>query len=68
MSTNGRQPTETANRIAALRLFLHRELDRVFDVVCDPNWAGTVGIQISGRAGRPGEPRVTEEKYGVCGQ
>jgi hypothetical protein len=63
---NSERVNPTADRIVAMRLLLHRELDRLYDILCNPNWTGTVGISISGKAGRPGEPRITEEKYGVC--
>jgi len=66
MSTQGGRPAnETSDRIIAMRLWLHRRFDELYDHLTDPDFTGTIGIEISGKDGRPGEPRVKEERYGA---
>ena len=66
MSNQGGRPAnETSDRILAMRLWLHRRFDELYDHLTDPDFTGTVGIEISGKDGRPGEPRVKEERYGA---
>ena len=65
MSTRSNPVNPTADRIIALRLWIHRRFDELYDKLTDPAFTGTIGIEISGKDGRPGEPRVREERYGV---
>jgi len=57
--------SHTADRIIALRLWMHRRLDALYDRLTDKNFTGTVSIEISGKEGRPGEPRARVEEYGA---
>ena len=63
----GRIPNQTADVIIAKRLWLHRKWDELWDLATDPAFTGTIGIEISAKAGRPGEPRVKIEHYGIVG-
>ena len=54
-----------ADRIRALRLWLHRKLDRLYDDLCDPTFTGTMVIELSAKDGIPGQPRVRVEHYGI---
>lgn len=65
MSNEGGRPDKTADRIRGLRLWLHRKFDELYDRVTDPDFTGMVGIEIHSKNGRPGDPRVKEERYGV---
>ena len=58
-------PNTIADVIVAKRLWLHRRMDALWDVATDPTFTGTIGIEISAKAGRPGEPRVKIEHYGI---
>lgn len=61
----GRAPNTTADVIVAKRLWLHRKWDDLWDMATDPKFTGTIGIEISAKDGRPGEPRVKIEHYGI---
>ena len=58
-------PRQTADKIRALRLFLHRIIDRMYDELTSPTCTGTMRLELSAKAGRPGEPRHGIERYGV---
>ena len=57
--------TRSADRIIAMRIWLHRQLDRLYDELCDPEFTGSVGLTITAKEGRPGEPKLLVERYGV---
>lgn len=57
--------TNLADRAVALRLFLHRRLDSLYKEITSAGFTGTMGIEISAKDGRPGEPRIKLETYGV---
>lgn len=54
----------TADLIVALRIGLHRELDRLFTIAQDPNFKGKVGLELYAENGRPAEPRIYIERRG----
>ena len=56
-----------ADRIHAVRLYTLSEWSRLLALVTDPKFTGTVSIEISGKDGRPGEPKVTQTRYGIQG-
>ena len=60
-----KRPDQASDRAIALKLWLHRRLDRLFDEVLAPDWTGNVSISFSVKEGRPGMPRITPERYGV---
>lgn len=66
MSTGGKtnQPSP-ADRARAMRLFLHRKLDQLYERLTHPRFTGSITIELSGKDGRPGEPRTKIETYGV---
>jgi len=55
----------TADRIQAVRVYTLSEWSRLLTVLTDPKFTGSVGIEISAKAGRPGDPKVTVTHYGV---
>jgi hypothetical protein len=65
--TRGPASPATADRIRALRLWLHRRLDQLYDQLTDPTYTGSIAVELSGKNGIPGEPRVTESRYGCSG-
>lgn len=54
-----------ADKIRYLRVGLIRELERLLDRATDPQFTGTVGLELSSKEGRPGEPRITVTQYGM---
>ena len=55
----------TADRIQAIRVHTLSEWSRLLALLTDPKFTGSVGIEISAKAGRPGDPKVTVTHYGV---
>jgi hypothetical protein len=64
-NTDEKRIIRPADRIVALRLWLHRQLDRLYDEACDKEFTGNVALTISAKDGRPGEPKLLVERYGV---
>lgn len=64
-SENGAVEVKVADRIRTLRLYLHRRIDRLFDQVTDKDFTGKVGLELSVKDGRPGDPREIVERWGV---
>jgi hypothetical protein len=65
MSEPGGPKSHTADRIVAMRLWMHRRLDALFDRLTDKDFTGTIAIELSGKDGRPGEPKARVEEYGA---
>ena len=62
--SNKPQPKQ-ADRVRAIRLWLHRRLDQLLDAATDPIFSGEVELRISSRSGTLGEPRTGEQRYGI---
>jgi hypothetical protein len=62
---SGRVPNQEADRAVALRLWLHRRLDRLYDRATHPAFTGTVELKLNSKQGRPGEPEAIEREYGI---
>ena len=54
-----------ADRIRNLKMYTSREWLRLYEILTAPNFTGTVSLSLSAKSGRPGEPKVTIEEYGV---
>jgi len=66
MSNQGGRPAnETSDRIIALRLWGHRRFDQLYDAICHPAFTGKMIIEIPAKDGRPGEPWIRLERYGI---
>ena len=57
----------TADRIQAIRVYTLSEWSRLLAVVTDPKFTGSVSIELSAKDGRPGQPKVTQTRYGIQG-
>ena len=55
--------THAADQLRALRLKLHRKVDRLLARACEPTFTGEVWIKVTYRAGHPGKPRAGIEEY-----
>jgi hypothetical protein len=65
MNEPGGTKAHTADRIIALRLWLHRRLDTLYDRLTAKDFTGKVRMEISSKDGRPAEPWVVVEEYGA---
>jgi hypothetical protein len=60
-----RPANQAADRIRAVRLWLHRRLDQLLDEATDPGFSGQIEMTILSKKGILGEPRTGNYRYGV---
>lgn len=62
-----RKPDVTpADRAKLVRLFLHKELDRLLREITAPKFSGGFSMELSSKDGRPGEPICNLRRYGLA--
>jgi len=65
MNCKGGRRNPAADRIVALRIWLHRKLDQLYTEMSDPAFTGEMLIKLSAKNGIPGQPRTGLEEYGA---
>jgi hypothetical protein len=51
--------------IRAMRLAVWREWEKLWSDAMAPGFTGEIGVRVSVKQGRPGQPRFTFERYGL---
>jgi hypothetical protein len=64
-SENGTRQPKAADRIRAIRLWLHRRLDELLDEATEPTFTGLLEMSVPSKAGILGEPRTGTSRYGL---
>ena len=61
----GKQPTgTTVTKINDIRKYMIWHMDSLIEKLTDPDFTGTITLEISATQGRPGKPIETVKRYG----